>query len=159
MNTLSISIQSFRSDKLANLIKENGNQAAFVQKHGLSQSHISNLLNGWSSFGEKTARNLELKTGLSFGFFDTGFDASSANLKIKPGRKSADYHKSHRLVQIAIRDGYLPKPSTLICLDCGASAQVYDHRDYNRPLDVEPVCHACNIKRGPALPFVHVNDR
>ncbi len=159
MNTLSSSIQAFRSDKLADLIKQHGNQKAFVHKHGLSQSHISNLLHGWSSFGEKTARNLELKTGLTFGFFDDGFDASSANLKIKPGRKSADYHKSHRLVQIAIRDGYLPKPSTLLCQDCGQPAQVYDHRDYNRPLDVEPVCHACNVKRGPAVPFVHVNDR
>jgi transcriptional regulator with XRE-family HTH domain len=68
-------------------------------------------------------------------------------------------HKAHQWVKQAIRDGYLPKPSTLTCQDCGQPAQVYDHRDYNRPLDVEPVCHACNIKRGPALPFVHVNDR
>jgi hypothetical protein len=68
-------------------------------------------------------------------------------------------YKSHKYVAASIRDGYLPKPSTLTCLDCGASAQVYDHRDYNRPLDVEPVCHACNVKRGPAKPFVHVNDR
>lgn len=67
--------------------------------------------------------------------------------------------KSHKYVSFAIRDGYLPRPTTLICLDCGAPAQVYDHRDYNRPLDVEPVCHACNVRRGPALPFVHVNDR
>lgn len=68
-------------------------------------------------------------------------------------------HKAHQYTSRAIRDGYLPKPSTLICLDCGAPAQVYDHRDYNKPLDVEPVCHACNVKRGPAKPFVHVNDR
>lgn len=68
-------------------------------------------------------------------------------------------HKAHGLVKLAIKYGYLPKPSTLTCQDCGQPAQVYDHRDYNRPLDVEPVCHACNIKRGPALPFVHVNDR
>lgn len=68
-------------------------------------------------------------------------------------------HKAHSYVTKAIRDGYLPSPSTLTCLDCGAPAQVYDHRDYNKPLDVEHVCHACNIKRGPAIPFVHVNDR
>jgi hypothetical protein len=28
---------------------------------------------------------------------------------------------------------------------------VYDHRDYNQPLQVEPVCSPCNISRGPAL--------
>lgn len=68
-------------------------------------------------------------------------------------------HLAHRYVLNAVRDGYLPRPTTLTCLDCGAPAQVYDHRDYNKPLDVEPVCHACNVRRGPALPFVHVNDR
>ena len=68
-------------------------------------------------------------------------------------------HKAHSYVTKAIRDGYLPRPNTLLCLDCGSPAQVYDHRDYNKPLDVEPVCHACNVKRGPAIPFCHVNDR
>lgn len=73
--------------------------------------------------------------------------------------KELKAHKSHKYVVNAIRDGYLPSPSTLTCLDCGAPAKAYDHRDYNKPLDVEPVCHACNSKRGPAIPFVHVNDR
>ena len=36
------------------------------------------------------------------------------------------------------------------CTDCGKRATVYDHRDYGRPLDVEPVCQSCNLKRGPA---------
>lgn len=74
-------------------------------------------------------------------------------------RKVPKSHTSHRYVAMAIKDGYLHRPNTLTCLDCGATAQGYDHRDYNKPLDVEPVCHACNIKRGPAIPFVHVNDR
>ena len=38
------------------------------------------------------------------------------------------------------------------CVDCGAPARDYDHRDYNKPLDVEPVCRRCNILRGPAIP-------
>jgi hypothetical protein len=38
----------------------------------------------------------------------------------------------------------------LSCVDCAAPASEYDHRDYGRPLDVEPVCHSCNIRRGPA---------
>lgn len=37
------------------------------------------------------------------------------------------------------------------CLDCGKPAAVYDHRDYNRPLEVEPVCNGCNRERGRAL--------
>lgn len=68
-------------------------------------------------------------------------------------------HTSHQLVKLAVKHGYLKKVHDLTCLDCGAPAQVYDHRDYNKPLEVEPVCHACNIKRGPAIPFTHVNDR
>ena len=74
-------------------------------------------------------------------------------------QQQTNAHRAHRYVLSAVRDGYLPRPTTLTCPDCGAPAQVYDHRDYNRPLDVEPVCHACNVKRGPAIPFVHVNDR
>lgn len=54
------------------------------------------------------------------------------------------------IVQRAIRDGLLPHPASRVCEDCGNAAQVYDHRDYNRPLLVEPVCHTCNMRRGPA---------
>ena len=36
------------------------------------------------------------------------------------------------------------------CVDCAEPATKYDHRDYSRPLDVEPVCNACNIRRGSA---------
>ena len=46
--------------------------------------------------------------------------------------------------------GRLPNAKTLICVDCGAQAHDYDHRDYRKPLDVVPVCRSCNLKRGPA---------
>ena len=36
------------------------------------------------------------------------------------------------------------------CTDCGGTAEQYDHRDYSRPLDVEPVCRRCNHRRGKA---------
>jgi hypothetical protein len=36
------------------------------------------------------------------------------------------------------------------CVDCGAPATDYDHRNYDKPLDVDPVCHKCNCRRGPA---------
>ncbi|MFA5633142.1 MAG: hypothetical protein WC997_16665 [Porticoccaceae bacterium] len=28
----------------------------------------------------------------------------------------------------------------------------YDHRDYRKPLSVEPVCRRCNLSRGYAIP-------
>lgn len=48
---------------------------------------------------------------------------------------------------LAPLDGHIP------CMDCGAPEAQYDHRDYNRPLDVEPVCGSCNRNRGPAIPY------
>ena len=40
-------------------------------------------------------------------------------------------------------------PFKLSCVDCRQPASVYDHRDYLKPLDVEPVCQSCNSKLGP----------
>lgn len=54
-------------------------------------------------------------------------------------------------VRKAVRQGGLPKlDGSIACVDCGAPARDYDHRDYSRPLDVDPVCRACNQARGPA---------
>jgi hypothetical protein len=50
----------------------------------------------------------------------------------------------------AVRRGELPHPKTCTCTDCGAPAFDYDHRSYDEPLKVEPVCRRCNQKRGPA---------
>lgn len=47
-----------------------------------------------------------------------------------------------------LREAHVP------CADCGNRACRYDHRDYLKPLNVEPVCRACNAKRGPAIPCV-----
>lgn len=58
--------------------------------------------------------------------------------------------QAHRAVQKAIKAGDLPAANTLTCVDCGTQARDYDHRDYSRPLDVQPVCRSCNKKRGPA---------
>ncbi len=52
----------------------------------------------------------------------------------------------------AIREGILSPIGGQVCTDCGSTATVYDHLDYEQPLLVEPVCHSCNIKRGPASP-------
>lgn len=59
--------------------------------------------------------------------------------------------KAHTLVAAAIRKGVLPKlDGSIACADCGCAAKEYDHRDYARPLDVEPVCIKCNRRRGTA---------
>jgi hypothetical protein len=52
----------------------------------------------------------------------------------------------------AVARGKLPRlDGTVKCTDCPAPATEYDHRDYakSKRLDVVPVCHACNVKRGP----------
>lgn len=59
---------------------------------------------------------------------------------------------AHRYVDIAIRNGDLPKlDGSVPCVDCSEPAAEYDHRDYKKPLDVEPVCQRCNQARGPGL--------
>jgi hypothetical protein len=54
----------------------------------------------------------------------------------------------------AVLFGRLPKITEKTkCVDCGAVARVYDHRDYNRPIHVVPVCSRCNKLRGHAKPI------
>lgn len=65
--------------------------------------------------------------------------------------KDTLFGRSRRVVYIAIRKGIFPDVTKLECRDCGKQAQVWDHRDYSKPLEVEPVCRACNKKRGPGL--------
>lgn len=60
--------------------------------------------------------------------------------------------RAHAAVSRAVAAGRLKKASECVCVDCGAQARCYDHRDYNKPLDVEPVCSRCNKLRGPAIP-------
>lgn len=69
-------------------------------------------------------------------------------------KKRRDYRDGvSRIVAIAVQIGVLPKlDGSVLCVDCGAVATDYDHRDYNKPLDVAPTCHSCNLRRGPGLP-------
>lgn len=54
-------------------------------------------------------------------------------------------------IRMAVQRGRLPPARTKSCVDCGSQALDWDHRDYSRPLDVQPVCRSCNQRRGPAL--------
>ena len=78
------------------------------------------------------------------------------------GRKAADpndpfYLKNKAIgsVKKAVQAGLLInlKNNNVKCTDCDNRASMYDHRDYTKPLDVEPVCRSCNIKRGSAVQF------
>src|SRR5688572_22298126 len=64
------------------------------------------------------------------------------------------YYREKAAAQVATRrefyQGRIPHPRKLNCVDCGAPANGYDHRDYLKPLEVEAVCRSCNSKRGPA---------
>jgi hypothetical protein len=60
--------------------------------------------------------------------------------------------KAINAVQKAVKKGILPPVKTLTCVDCGRPGECYDHRDYNKPLDVVPVCRKCNFRRGSAIP-------
>lgn len=55
-----------------------------------------------------------------------------------------------REVQHAVRLGRLLRADQCRCVDCDGWAEVWDHRDYSKPLQVEPVCQSCNMRRGAA---------
>jgi hypothetical protein len=55
-----------------------------------------------------------------------------------------------KIFQAAKRKGQFGKVTDYSCVDCGKRAQVWEHRDYRKPLEVEPCCYSCNQKRGPA---------
>lgn len=61
--------------------------------------------------------------------------------------------QAHAAVAREVRSGRLAPARSCLCVDCGGQAMHYDHRDYGRPLDVDPVCCRCNKLRGPAMPL------
>lgn len=72
-------------------------------------------------------------------------------------RDVAGMRAAHKAVKLAIKTGALLPARAHVCTDCGSPAVCYDHRDYSRPLDVQPVCIGCNWRRGPGLPSVSTN--
>lgn len=61
--------------------------------------------------------------------------------------------KAYLTVRAAVKRGLLPEVETQICKDCGNPAECWDHRNYHYPLAVDPVCKACNNRRGPGFPY------
>jgi len=61
-------------------------------------------------------------------------------------------NKAHAKVRKAVLAGRLPRlDGSIKCTDCDSPADRYDHREYAKPLQVEPVCINCNKRRGPAI--------
>ena len=61
--------------------------------------------------------------------------------------------KGHQYISYAVRTKIVPRAKDCICIDCGKSAYCYDHRDYSKPTEIEPVCGRCQGLRGPGLPY------
>ena len=61
---------------------------------------------------------------------------------------------ANELVRLEVISGRLfsAKRLRVQCSDCEKPAVCYDHRDYTKPLDLEPVCVSCNWKRGQGYP-------
>jgi len=59
--------------------------------------------------------------------------------------------RARTVVRQAIKDKHIKAASAYRCADCGGPADRYDHRDYLKPLQIAPVCNACNYKRGPGI--------
>ncbi len=66
--------------------------------------------------------------------------------------KATNQGRAISAVQAAVAGGILPslRDGRTKCTDCQKPATVYDHRDYLKPLVVDPVCWSCNSRRGRA---------
>lgn len=64
-----------------------------------------------------------------------------------------------KLVNFEIRCGrMLSAVKSGKCWDCGRMASCWDHRDYTKPLEVEPLCRSCNRRRGPGAPYLNASS-
>lgn len=101
-----------------------------------------------SSCGERT-----LAASASQKFCSACAKSAYRQCRDRWGRDRPLATKAASLVNRAIQDGEIPPARGQKCVDCGGSADRYDHRDYTKPLWVEPVCHGCNRRRGPGHPY------
>ena len=64
------------------------------------------------------------------------------------GKRTTPESKKHIRARGAVRteveNGRIPHISTQNCVECGRPARYYHHEDYNKPLDVEPLCASCH---------------
>jgi len=76
------------------------------------------------------------------------FSLTCASCKeTKPARKRL-HRRINAFVGVAVKLGLIPSPKAFQCVDCGQQACCWEHRDYNKPFEVEPTCKSCDKKRG-----------
>jgi len=90
-----------------------------------------------------------------------GYYSAYGDRLIKDGRKETTHERQVRIgaqrarevVSSLVHHKKLPslRGNHIDCTDCDSRATEYEHRDYNKPEDVEPICRRCNILRGPAI--------
>lgn len=68
-------------------------------------------------------------------------------------KKENGYFKARGKVRWAIESGKLNSlvKNNVDCVFCYGRAEIYHHKDYNKPLDVVPVCRKCNHRLGEAI--------
>jgi len=124
---------------------------------GVSRQNIWAVLVGKWAAGGKLLRALGLEERVRF----VRIPPDPASRRPQPRMKAKDRQafgraaqRAQQITNRAIKAGELPnlKAQEIMCVDCkDTRAKVYDHRDYAKPLEVAPVCHRCNIKRGPGI--------
>jgi hypothetical protein len=84
---------------------------------------------------------------------DRGFRQKCVAQAVTHQRRYPLAKRARQLVGYHVRAGNLRPASDFACVDCGRPATDYDHRDYTKPLIVEPTCRSCNLQRGPGHPY------
>ena len=108
----------------------------------------------------KWARNGYLKKkGIDLLYSDSGRsrwqvripDGNTETFEVEPIGQTFKHAqmRARALVARRVQSGKMPKPSSLLCTDCGGQACHYDHYKgyYEFALDVQPVCPSCHQKR------------
>lgn len=109
---------------------------SFCEHYDLNPSHISQLINGHGSFGERAARNLEKKVGWSDGLLDRDLDDN----EVQSSERSSG---GIRIAPIEFRSGET-KPTNVripvykdIKASCGAGIENF-LEDVSEYLDIDP---------------------
>ena len=90
--------------------------------------------------------NPEKKRAISKAYRKNNPEKVRASIKTYE-QNNPEKHIAHVIVYKAVRRGDLPRVSTCDCVDCGIQAAEYHHEDYSKPLEVEPLCKLCHVKR------------
>jgi hypothetical protein len=84
------------------------------------------------------------------GFFPVRFTKSKRSCVECEALRVRAKEVAQARVHAEIKAGRMKPATAYQCVDCGAQAAGYEHRNYSEPLCVDPVCRRCNRLRGPA---------